>query len=250
MIKSIDHIVILVHDLEAAVRDYTELGFTVVQGGEHAGGVSRNALIAFSDGSYLELIAFTDNVVPESHPFYRPNNPEGLVTYALLPTDIEADIQSARERGLTLDGPFPGGRLRPDGNRIEWQTARPLTNDLPFLCGDITPRDLRVPSGAARVHKNGALGIDRINISVANIEDSISRYRALLGSEPLYQHEGAGNYSAEFKLDQCFIDLASGENWYSEEHGEGPDALVILCDEDYAWESPPSANIRLLPSKD
>src|SRR6478609_6732034 len=156
MITSIDHIVILVHYLESALRDYSALGFTVVPGGEHAGGASRNALVAFSDGSYLELIAFTDNVVPESHPFYRPTNREGLVTYALLPTDIEADIQAARGRGLLLYGPFPGGRLRPDGHRIEWQTARPLTNDLPFLCGDVTPRDLRVPSGSAHEHENGA----------------------------------------------------------------------------------------------
>src|SRR5699024_1194283 len=92
MIKSIDHIVILVHDLEATVRDYGALGFTVVPGGEHADGRSRNALVAFSDGSYLELIAFKDNVVPESHNFYRPHNPEGLVTFALLPTDIEGDV--------------------------------------------------------------------------------------------------------------------------------------------------------------
>src|SRR3954463_8340756 len=115
MITAIDHIVILVHDLDAAVGDYSDLGFTVVPGGEHAGGASRNALVAFSDGSYLELIAFVNNVVPETHPFYRPNNREGLVTYALLPTDIEADIQAARTRGLPLDGPHPGGRLRPDG---------------------------------------------------------------------------------------------------------------------------------------
>src|SRR5712691_6594820 len=105
MISAIDHIVILVHDLDRAVRDYMALGFTVVPGGEHADGRSRNALIAFADGAYLELIAFKDNIVPETHHFYRPNSPEGLVTYALLPTDVDADIQAARARGLDLDGP-------------------------------------------------------------------------------------------------------------------------------------------------
>src|SRR5690348_14168851 len=99
MISSIDHVVILVHNLEDAVRDYTALGFTVVPGGEHADGRSANALIAFSDGSYVELIAFRDNIVPEEHHFYRPSNPEGLVTFALLPTDIQADVDDARKRG-------------------------------------------------------------------------------------------------------------------------------------------------------
>src|SRR5258708_13600632 len=107
MISAIDHIVILVHDLDRAVRDYTTLGFTVVPGGEHADGRSRNALIAFADGAYLELIAFNNNLVPETHHFYRPNNPEGLVTYALLPTDVHADIQAPRAPALDPDRPNP-----------------------------------------------------------------------------------------------------------------------------------------------
>ena len=49
---SIDHIVIAVADLDAAVRDYTALGFTVLPGGEHPRG-SRNALVVFADGAYL-----------------------------------------------------------------------------------------------------------------------------------------------------------------------------------------------------
>jgi hypothetical protein len=36
-------------------------------------------------------------------------------------------------RGLLLDG----GRVRPDGERLRWQTARSPSADLPFLCGDL-----------------------------------------------------------------------------------------------------------------
>jgi hypothetical protein len=35
--------VILVRDLDRAVRDYKGLGFTVTLGGEHADGLTRNA---------------------------------------------------------------------------------------------------------------------------------------------------------------------------------------------------------------
>src|SRR5207249_370550 len=35
------------------------LGFTVVPGGVHAGGLTHNALIPFADGRYLELLALT-----------------------------------------------------------------------------------------------------------------------------------------------------------------------------------------------
>lgn len=53
MIRSIDHIVILVGDLAAAVADYTERGFTVIPGGAHPSGATHNALVAFADGAYL-----------------------------------------------------------------------------------------------------------------------------------------------------------------------------------------------------
>lgn len=35
MIQGIDHAVILVNDLDVAIANYTDLGFTVIPGGEH-----------------------------------------------------------------------------------------------------------------------------------------------------------------------------------------------------------------------
>jgi hypothetical protein len=106
---------------------------------------------------------------------------DGLVDFALLPGDIAADVASAKARGLELEGPTDGGRLRPDGQRLEWRTARAATSDLPFLCGDVTPRHLRVPEGDVRRHANGALGVAGIEVAVENTEVSAWRYGALLG---------------------------------------------------------------------
>jgi len=55
---ALDHVVIAVSELEAAMADYRALGFTVVAGGSHPGRTSHNALVVFADGSYLELIAW------------------------------------------------------------------------------------------------------------------------------------------------------------------------------------------------
>jgi catechol 2,3-dioxygenase-like lactoylglutathione lyase family enzyme len=203
---SLDHIVILVGDLSAASADYAALGFTVVPGGEHADGRSHNALIAFADGSYLELISFR-GPVPESHPFYRPGMVEGLVTYALLPNDIARVVAEAGERGLALNGPTPGGRLRPDGQRIAWQTARPATHDLPFLCADVTPRELRVPRGPAARHDNGILGVAGITITVLDLRASIERYRALLGTDPLPVGSSPAPNTSTFRLRNTLMHL-------------------------------------------
>ena len=50
-----DHVVIVVKNLDDAVSDFKKLGFTVILGGKHADDFDHNALIPFSDGSYIEL---------------------------------------------------------------------------------------------------------------------------------------------------------------------------------------------------
>jgi catechol 2,3-dioxygenase-like lactoylglutathione lyase family enzyme len=181
----LDHVVIAVSDLARAVDDYRMLGFTVQMGGRHPGRASHNALVAFGDGAYLELIAW-----PEPGPAERWYNEltahgEGFLDFALIPEDMPRAIDEARARGLPLDGPLDGGRVRPDGRELRWQTATQATFDLPFLCGDVTARELRVPEGEARRHANGALGVASVTVAVHDVEVSRTRYRALLGTPQL-----------------------------------------------------------------
>ena len=178
----LDHIVIAVDDLDETIDDYRALGFSVVPGGQHPGRSSHNALVVFQDGAYLELIAWQAPAAQERWWRTLQAQGEGFVDYALLPRDTEAVLAAARSRGLdSMDGPLPGGRLRPDGAKLQWVTARQATPALPFLCGDVTPRALRVPEGELRTHANGATGVLRLTVLVADPGDALRRYRALLG---------------------------------------------------------------------
>ncbi|NIE62785.1 VOC family protein [Burkholderia sp. Ax-1719] len=182
----LDHVVIRVADLEQAIADFSETGFTVQRGGIHADGATHHALIGFDDGRFLDLAAALPGLrhARESRlPRGVTSLAEGFSDFALLSTTITDSIDAARTRGLHYEGPIPGGRIRPDGTRIEWQTADPATRDLPLLCSDLTPRFLRVAVGDARRHANGALGIASVAIVVRDLEASIKRYRALLGGE-------------------------------------------------------------------
>ena len=113
MITGIDHLVIAVKDLEAATRAYGELGFTVVPGGRHPVG-TYNTLIAFADGSYLELIGFyRDN--PDHRWWAALQRGGGLVDYCLQTDDLMGDTRAFRDAGVDIADPVSQSRLRPDG---------------------------------------------------------------------------------------------------------------------------------------
>jgi catechol 2,3-dioxygenase-like lactoylglutathione lyase family enzyme len=179
----LDHIVIATGDLMQTITDYRALGFTVMEGGQHPGRTSHNALVVFGDGAYLELIAWQGPAPQERWYRVLTGHGDGLVDFALLPHDTAAVLAAARDRGLsTLNGPIDGGRVRPDGAQLKWQSARHTTPDVPFLCGDVTPRALRVPEGALRTHPNGVTGVASVTVAVNDLDLTLTRYKALLGN--------------------------------------------------------------------
>ncbi len=179
----LDHVVILVDQLDAAVASYCALGFTVQRGGTHADGATHNALVGFADGSYLELIAFLRRAPEHRWWRYAQAGYQGFVDFALLPHDTAEVVRAAQTRGLAYEGPFEGGRVRLDGQRLVWQTGMPPTVELPFLCGDVTPRALRVVEGDVRVHANGVTGVASLSVVVRDLQASLARYLALLGPQ-------------------------------------------------------------------
>lgn len=186
----LDHVVIAVRDLERAVADCEAEGFTVLPGGRHPGRNTQNALVVFEDGAYLELITYTAPSPEERWWRELDAHGDGYVDFALLPQDLPAVLAQAQARGLAgITGPLPGGRLRPDGERVAWQTARQSRHDLPFLCADLTPRALRVPEGDCRRHRNGAAGIAQVTVATPDVQDSLARYRAFLGQGAVREGE-------------------------------------------------------------
>ncbi len=156
----IDHVIIAVHDLNAASDDYTALGFNVIYGGKHASGSTHNALICFQDGAYLELLAPTGDPAQAGSTDFSPllRGSEGLVGYALQSHDLLGDIAGLREHGVTVGAISKGKRERQDGIELRWYTASIDGGMSPFLIEDITPRYLRVPANAIN-HPNGVTGI-------------------------------------------------------------------------------------------
>lgn len=122
------------------------------------------------DGAYLELISFThpESRYPPSSPSHDArhhhqwaNKPNGWVAFAFLGAPHAAPplsaILNARLQAAGSDTQYKpevsGGRTRPDGVEIKWELTTPARweeaeggSRLPFFCGDVTPRELRVRS--------------------------------------------------------------------------------------------------------
>jgi catechol 2,3-dioxygenase-like lactoylglutathione lyase family enzyme len=173
MLLGIDHLVIAVKNLDTATKDYADLGFTVVPGGRHTGIGTYNSLIAFQDGSYVELIGFYEP--RDDHRWFAPlQKGGGLVDFCLQTDDLTGDTAALRRAGIDIGEPEKRDRKRPDGKEIRWvfSLARGAHRGVaPFIIADETGRDERVPR--QRTHANGVTGMGTVTVAV----DEVARVR-------------------------------------------------------------------------
>lgn len=189
MIHGIDHLVIISSDLEKAIADASQAGFTVAVGGTHKDGNTHNALIAFKDGSYIELIAPTNGIEGKTHRWFsRLTKGGGLVDLCLASDDLDADTANIREQGRHYAVPEENGRHRPDGVELRWKGSMPPgeVNETgwPFLIEDVTPRELRVSTDPDETtHTNGALGVAGVTILTHDLARSTTDFAVISGRE-------------------------------------------------------------------
>lgn len=177
----LDHIVYLVGDLERAQGRAREHGFTVLPGGTHAGGLTRNALIGLQDGSYVELLEFTvpgvgfgaellgrlgllSSLLRHRTPLDRRFVPRAPSRSGVI--DLAVTVPAGAPAGeIDGEGPVRGRRVRPDGVALEWDMFFPSEPALPFVLRDVTDRALRVPDSEACRHANGIRGVARVVVA-------------------------------------------------------------------------------------
>jgi len=192
----LDHLVLVVDDLSSAISRFESRGFTVTPGGTN--GPTHNALIVFSNDTYIELIALQSSRARLVMRMLRHvglfalrrrlrndlqtrllgwmSGAQGLVDLCLRGTDLTEINELSPLSGMSLTDPVKFKRYRPDGVVVEWTLRGSNNLRQPFFIQDATPVDYRMPTGNARVHKNGALGIsevrvaEHITISTSNVQ--------------------------------------------------------------------------------
>jgi len=119
----IDHFVLAAPNLEQACADFERAtGVAPIAGGAHPGRGTHNALVAFDDSAYLEIIAPDPAQSPTgmSAPMAQLAGPT-LMHWAIRSRGLEALAARLREMGWA---PTPVNRMSrtpPGGSRLEWE---------------------------------------------------------------------------------------------------------------------------------
>lgn len=119
----VDHFVLAAPDLQRACNEFeATTGVRPTFGGAHAGRGTHNALVAFENGSYLEIIAPDPAQPPTfmSQPMARLARPT-LMHWAVRCSGAAALSRRLRELGWTPTEVQRMSRTPPNAARLEWE---------------------------------------------------------------------------------------------------------------------------------
>jgi catechol 2,3-dioxygenase-like lactoylglutathione lyase family enzyme len=160
VLTAVDHIVVGVSDLEAAVDTYRRLGFTLTQPPLEAVAYS-----VFGD-FHLEFRATTDGLVRE-----------GLHTLSLRTDDIDADVARLRSVGLHVSDPVD------DTDGMVPRRSAEVEALIPILLVEHAPTTAERDAGVGHLepHPNTVTHLERTYIAVESIDRELRAFEDVFG---------------------------------------------------------------------
>ncbi len=243
VVKRIDHIVVLAHDVEIALETFTNrLGFPVSwQKGRGDGWESAAVWLGNASLELLSPVMTGETVAASFFGRALEKRGEGPFLLAFEPAGIDQAVTGLRGRGVQVTDPVPGPVLgAPEGPGRSYRTAfinRRFTPGLnSFLCEYDPPfSPLEGGAGALKVKK-----LDHIVIATEDLEDAARLWERNLGLKPdasLDRPLGSGFKVARLPIGDAFLELvqpvAQTGRFYEQfkERGEGIFSVSIEVDD-------------------
>jgi hypothetical protein len=237
---TIDHVTAAGKDLKSMQANLAAVGIQSEYGGPHSNRATEMALTSFPDGSYLELIAVQPNAdatAVAAHVWSKQMAANaGACAWAVRVKDMAAEVARLRSAGVVVSAAERAGRARPDGTKLDWETAQvgaePRGTFFPFLIRDFTPRQQRAFPKGKPTTKDFS-GVTRVIIAVRNLDDAVKRYREAYGLPPPIKQVDA-SFGAHLALvGGAAVTLAApltAQSWLGkrlDQFGEGPCAFIL-----------------------
>lgn len=226
-LQGLDHVVVLVRDLDAAAASWRRLGFTVSPRGLHSPHLGTGNHTVMLGQDYIELLGI---VAPTPHNEASRAllaEREGVERVAFTARDAAGLAAELRERGLSPTGPLDFGRPveRPDGSLSEarFRTVHWPPDERPgalrlFACQHLTPENVWLPELTR--HANTAFGIERVEAPVVEPRSAAEHLAGLIGAGAEPAEEGAWRVETSAgRASLVFLDEARRQ-------GRGPSVAV------------------------
>lgn len=168
-VLGIDHVMILVRDLDRARETYARMGFTLTPRGFHSLG-SQNHCVMFGR-DYLELMALPASPPPAYH-YYADflSNGEGVGALALATDDAAAAHAELTRAGIAAEAPLALSRPVENLGEARFTLVQLPPSETPgfrtFVCQHHT-RDI-VWRPEYQRHANSAAGVKSITIATSD----------------------------------------------------------------------------------
>ena len=231
---SFDHLVIFLKKPEEALVPLYEKGLHAINGGHHQWWGTYNSLSYFGL-SYIEFLGIEDlliavkqrnnRLITEVVEKLSKKGQEGPAKIAIRTNRIHQLAARLKEEGRTVYGPFPGERVRTDGQIIKWSLLF-LENDpneltMPFFIEWEKPDEERFLD----LKEQGLIGnpaFKSVGFVVHNLENTITRWGELLKLQPCEEFIDAAMNARCQKLD-----LSGTSLLFCTPLGEGPAKKVL-----------------------
>lgn len=198
-VVGIDHVVVMVKNLDAAAESWRRLGFTISPRGTHSAKLgSGNYTIMFGD-DYVELLGIltaTEHNAP-SRAFIAERG-GGIERIAFTTTDAHAGAKELRDIGLEAIGPIDFGRpvQLPGGGEsearfsiFEWPREEAPAGVRIFACQHHTRDTVWIPE--LQRHANTAAGLQAVMVTSPQPETDARHMMRLIDSTQHSEPDGS-----------------------------------------------------------
>ena len=184
---ALDHVIVLVADVDAAAAGYARLlGRTPSWRGEHPGQGTANALFRL-ENTYLELLAPAGpGPIGDALRARLAASGEGPLGFALATPDADACGAALRARGIAAGDPAAGlGRDEPSGAWRRWRSvllpADAARGVVVLAIEHLSPPELLPLAQPLEAPEAAVAGVDHVVVRSDAPEAAIAFYRDALG---------------------------------------------------------------------
>lgn len=194
--STIDHVLILVDDLEASKTAFERLGFLVTDRGVHSKYLGTANHCVMLRGDYFELLGVVAPTEANQGYRLRLESHQGLLGFALATSDSDKVYEAFRAQDLPIDPVKEYGRpVEVDGReeQVAFKSAfisdDPAAGPIVFFCEHKTPHLVWRPEW--QDHPNGARNLARLTLVADDPRAVGVHYRTMLApdAEPAAEEE-------------------------------------------------------------